>query len=62
MNELSYNDTSEAEGYVINQLSKNVNLNQWEKVFIRSIRNRIAGGDSLSKKQKSILSNLWEKY
>lgn len=62
MTEYSYIDNLEAEAYVINQLSSNRHLNDWEKGFIKSIKEYTESGGFLSANQKQKLSDLWEKY
>jgi len=58
----SYLDIPETETYVIEQLSQNTNLNEWEHNFIQSIKDYTDKGGFLSDRQKQKLSDLWEKY
>lgn len=62
MSENSYVDTIESRDFVINRLSENRHLNDWEKNFIQSIKEYTEGGGFLSQNQKDKLSDLWEKY
>lgn len=48
--------------FVINELSHNTNLSEWENNFIKSIKEYSDGGGFLSEKQLNKLSDLWEKY
>ncbi len=62
MSKLSYIENLEIEKYVIDQLSQNRNLNNWEKGFIKNIKEYTSDSGFLSDKQKNILSDIWEKY
>lgn len=62
MAKLSYNDSCESEKRVINRLSENIKLNNWEKGFIKNIKEYTEGGGFLSNPQKITLSKIWEKY
>lgn len=59
---LSYADHPEAIEYIINRLSEEVKLNDWEKNFISNIKTQFSNTGSLSSKQKQTLSLIWEKY
>ena len=48
--------------FVINDLSHNTNLSEWEKGFIKSVKEYSDKGGFLSAKQLGTLSNLWGKY
>lgn len=63
-NQLKYSfvDDPESIGFVLNRLSDNRNLNDWEKSFIKNIKDYYDRGGFLSAKQKDKLSDLWEKY
>lgn len=52
----------EATDFIIQRLSENNNLNQWESDFIESIKEQFKNGKKLSDKQLEKLSDLWEKY
>ncbi len=67
MTDYSFKDDIESINYVIGRLSHNPNLSDWEKGFIKSIKEytdpqKAGGSGFLSDKQLQILSDLWEKY
>lgn len=62
MTEYSFRDNIESVRVVIVRLSNNPNLSEWERGFIKNVKEYYDGGGFLSDKQKQILSNLWGKY
>lgn len=58
----SYIDTPDSRRYVLEQLSRNTKLSDWEKSFIENVKEYHSGGGFLSGRQKQKLSDLWEKY
>lgn len=62
MTEYSFNNDLKSIDFVMNELSCNPNLSDWEKGFIKSIKEYSDNGGFLSDKQLSKLSDLWEKY
>ena len=60
MNKYSFCDDEKSIYFILEQLSKNPNLTEWEKGFVKSLSFREA--DTLTEIQKKVLSNLWEKY
>jgi len=60
--EYSFNNNRESIAYVIDSLSDNSHLSEWEKRFIKSIKEYYDDGGFLSDKQSQKLSDLWEKY
>ena len=62
MADYSFNDDYESINFVINELSHNPNLSDWEQRFIHNIKTYSDGGGFLSEKQLQKLSDLWEKY
>lgn len=62
MTEYSFNSDLESIDFVMNELSHNPNLSDWEKGFIKDIKKYSDDGGFLSEKQLAVLSNLWEKY
>lgn len=61
---LSYSFVDDAESieFVLERLSTNNKLNDWEKSFIKNVKDYYDRGGFLSEKQKDKLSDLWEKY
>ena len=62
MSDYSYIDTIESSHFVINRLLKDRRLSEWEKGFIKSLKDYTDTGGFLSEKQKQKLSDIWEKY
>ena len=63
MAEYSYFDNPESRKHVIDHLFKDSRkLSDWEKKFIKSIKDYTEQGGFLSENQKQKLSDLWEKY
>ena len=62
MTEYSFNNDLKSIDFVINELSHNPKLSDWEKGFIKSIKEYSDNGGFLSDKQIQKLSDLWEKY
>lgn len=62
MSDYSYIDTIESTHFVIDRLSENKNLSDWEKGFISNIKEYFDNGGFLSEPQKQKLSDIWEKY
>jgi hypothetical protein len=58
----SFVDDRDGKQYVIDRLAENSHLSEWEKKFIKNIKEYFDGGGFLSDKQKQKLSDLWEKY
>jgi len=58
----SFNQDRKSITFVINELSHNTNLSEWEKGFIKNIKEHFESGKFLSDKQLQKLSDLWEKY
>lgn len=58
----SYIDDIESRQYVIDSLSHNFRLSDWEKTFIADIKRYVERGGFLSSNQKQKLSDIWEKY
>jgi len=58
----SFIDTPDSRKYILNSLSTNKNLTQWERDFIKDIKEYTEKGGFLSNPQKKVLSDLWEKY
>lgn len=62
MTDYSFKSDYKSITFVINELSHNPALNDWEDKFIESIKEYSNRGGFLSDKQLQKLSDLWEKY
>jgi hypothetical protein len=63
MTEYSFNNDSKSIDFVINELSHNPALSDWEDNFIKDIKEYCINKHGfLSDKQLQKLSDLWEKY
>ena len=62
MKTYSFENTLDNQKFVIDRLSHNGHLSQWEKDFIKSIKEYTDNAGFLSEKQLQKLSDLWEKY
>ena len=58
----SFNEDRKSTSIVIDRLSNNVNLSEWEKGFIKNIKYEYDFGKPLTVKQLEKLSDLWSKY
>ena len=59
----SFKNNYKAIEFVLNQLSANQNLNDWEKGFIKNNKEYVINNHGfLSEPQLEKLSDLWEKY
>lgn len=58
----SFDNTLDTQKFVIERLSNNIHLSEWEKGFIKSIKEYTDGAGFLSENQLQKLSDLWEKY
>lgn len=62
MTNYSFKNDTQSITHVINRLSHNHNLSDWEKQFVNNIKEYTINGGFLSIKQLEKLSDLWEKY
>jgi len=62
MKTYSFENTLDNQKFVIDRLSHNIHLSEWEKNFIKSIKEYTDNAGFLSDKQLQKLSDLWEKY
>jgi len=58
----SFHNNIESIKFVLDDLSKNRHLSDWEKGFIKNVKEYNDDGGFLSEKQLQKLSELWEKY
>jgi hypothetical protein len=54
--------TDKAIDYIVDGLSSETRLNEWEKNFVESITDQWFSRRSLSDKQKEILGRIWDKF
>ena len=54
--------TDKAIDYILDGLSTETRLSQWEKNFVESLADQWTSRRSLSEKQKEVLGKLWDKY
>jgi len=62
MTDYSFNSDLKSIDFVMNELSHNPKLSDWEKGFIKDIKKYSDNGGFLSERQLNKLSDLWEKY
>lgn len=63
MSNYSFHQDRNSMTFVIHELSSNLNLSDWEKKFIKSLKQHyVVENKFLSDKQTQKLSDLWEKY
>jgi len=62
MSEYSFNNDDESISFVLTNLGKNPNLNDWEVNFIADITEQYHDSGNLFEGQLVALSNIWEKY
>lgn len=54
--------TDKAIDYILEGLSTEKRLTQWEQNFVESVTDQWSGRRSLSDKQKEVLGKIWDKY
>jgi hypothetical protein len=54
--------TDKAIDYIIDGLSTETRMTEWEKNFVESVSDQWHGRRSLSEKQREVLGRLWDKY
>lgn len=62
MGDYSFKNDIPSIKFVMNELSHNPNLNDWEKGFIKNNKEYSDDGGFLNENCLKILSDLWEKY
>lgn len=63
MTEYSFKNDYKSIEFVINDLSHNTDLNDYEKKFVKNMKNYVIDNHGfMSEPQLQLLSDIWEKY